>query len=67
MAYKPRIKDPTQLPVQLNVRIPFYLREALIEAAAQRRVSQSDLVIEAIKKDIAAELRQAAREATAYS
>lgn len=58
MAKSRRIKDPTQLPVQLNIRIPFYLREVLIEAAEERRVSQSDIVIEAIKKDLEPELRE---------
>ena len=44
MASQQRNKDPRQLPVQLNVNIPWSLREFLIDQAEKEGLSLNKLV-----------------------
>ena len=62
-----RQTDPTQLPVQLNTRVPFYLREALVEASKTRRVPQTEILRDALVRELTQEIRTQAREEGAYS
>lgn len=39
-----RVKDPKQLPVQLNVPVPWEYREHLIRVAQDRQISLAQLV-----------------------
>lgn len=58
MPFKERQKDPELLPVQLNARIPFYLREIMIEAANKRRMSQGQFIQRALERELASEIKQ---------
>ncbi len=51
-----REKDPTQLPVQLNARVPFWLREVLADASAERRVSQGEILRRALEVELRPEI-----------
>lgn len=62
-----RTKDPTQLPVQINLRIPFYLREALVDIAHSRNMSQSELVRDALTKALQPELSTRQREESTFA
>ncbi len=63
-----RITDPTQLPVQLNVNVPFHFRETLRGIATKRRVSLNSLVVEALEKEyLATEVHAQTRDAGATS
>jgi hypothetical protein len=41
---KARVKDPTQLPVQMSVKVPWDFREFLYEVADAKETSISNLV-----------------------
>jgi len=50
MAQTPtRIKDPRQLPVQLNVALPYSFREFLRARADQDKISLNKLCIDALR------------------
>ena len=59
-----RIRDPQLVATQLNIKIPFFLREELIEAAHQRRVSQSEIVRKALEMELAKELTDRTKRMT---
>lgn len=61
MASTTRITDPTQLPVQLNVQVPFEFREHLIEVARKRRISLSELVRSTLQEALTDDTREATR------
>lgn len=44
-----RITDPTQVKVQVNVRVPFATRERLHRIAKQRNASLNEVILEAIE------------------
>ena len=62
-----RITDPTKLPVQLNVNIPFYMREELHSIASKRGVSMNSLVMDALDAAYFADVKAATRDAGATS
>lgn len=64
MAFQRTNTDPTEVPVQMNVRIPFFLREVLIAVAKERDISQNELVKLSIMKELAPELRELAVNTT---
>ena len=64
MSFDNRQTDPTQLPVQVNIKLPFWLREVLISAAADRRVSQAELCRRALERELDSEIRQALKQDT---
>lgn len=41
--------DPTELPVQIAFRVPFWYREQLIREASKHHVSVTQLVTAAVK------------------
>jgi hypothetical protein len=43
-----RISDPLDIPVQLNVRIPWFYREQLIRLARENRISLNRLIANAL-------------------
>lgn len=59
-----RQKDPTQLPVQLNVTVPWQLREDLYVIADRKRTSMTKLVKDAIVKGLRSELSELMVEKT---
>lgn len=63
MAYK-RQKDPTRVPVQLNVNVPWQLREDLIEIASEKRTSLTALVTEACNRHYRDEITLLVRRRT---
>lgn len=48
MPFQERIKNPDDLPVQLNVTVPFRYREHLRKQAKSRRKSMTYVVREAL-------------------
>lgn len=46
-----RITDPTQLPVQLNTKIPFWLREEVVELSEIHHISQAEIVRKGIETE----------------
>jgi predicted HicB family RNase H-like nuclease len=63
MTFK-RQTDPRQLPVQLNVKVPWQLREELTDIATEQHISLNELVNKAIVKGLRPELAELARRAT---
>lgn len=57
-------KDPTQLPVQLNVKIPWQLREDMALIAKRRHISMAQLSREALMKGLSHDLAELGREKT---
>ncbi len=53
--------SPEQHKVQLNVTVPIYLREAVLDTAEERGCTQSDIVRDALEKELAALLRSRSR------
>ena len=41
-------RDPRQIPVQFNVKIPFSLKEFIMDKAASDRTSQNQLAVDAL-------------------
>jgi len=62
---KERQKDPTQVPVQLNISVPWQFREDLIAIAKERNTSLAELVREAIKVGLSDDLIKKHRKLTA--
>lgn len=66
-----REKDPTQLPVQMNVKIPWQLREDMTLIARRNNVSLAqltrDALMEGLKRDLAELGREKTRDAGATS
>ena len=61
MTYQSRATDPTKLPVQMNIKIPWDFREFLRLEAHQRKVSLNELVREALNDKFAREFKAANR------
>lgn len=59
-----REKNPTQLPVQMNIKVPWQLREDIIEIARRRSVSLSKLTRDALVKGMSHDLAELGRERT---
>jgi predicted HicB family RNase H-like nuclease len=57
MTFK-RQTDPRQLPVQLNVKVPWQLREDLTAIASEQQLSLNELVNKAIVKGLRNELSE---------
>jgi len=64
MAFNERETNPSLIPVQLNVKIPFQLREDMIRTAEVRGISQAELVRLAIEVSVAPEVARFTREQT---
>lgn len=47
-----REKDPTQIPVQMNFRIPWQLREDLIKMCDAQRVSVSSFMLALTEREV---------------
>jgi hypothetical protein len=63
MAYS-RETNPTQLPVQMNITIPWQMREDLTMIARDRHVSLAEMTREALYSDCRDELAMIARKRT---
>ena len=63
MAINKRIKDPSKIPVQLNVKIPFDFRDYLYSVADREQISITEVVEKALMdkygRDFTHELAQA--------
>ena len=53
-----RVKDPRQLPVQLNVSLPWSFREFLHAQARKEKISLNKLAVDALREKYGAELRR---------
>jgi hypothetical protein len=62
-----RIRDPRQLPVQLNVKIPFDFREHLYQISKRQGVSMTSLVVDALRKEYLPDPKDETRDAGATS
>jgi len=58
-----RERDPSQVSVQINTRIPFWLREILADAALARQMSQADILRKALENELRPEIVGAQRQA----
>jgi len=58
------MKDPTKVPVQLNVKIPWDFRQFLSEKSKDDRVSLNQLVSSALDKSYGAQFRRSLRADT---
>lgn len=65
MTFQQRQKDPTLLPVQLNVKVTWQLREDMVAIAKRKGVSMAQLSRDAIVKGLRDELTELSRERTA--
>lgn len=63
MTFK-REKDPTQLPVQMNIKIPWQLREDMTQIAKRRKVSLAQLTRDALMAGLRHDLTELGREKT---
>ena len=61
---KERQTDPTQISVQLNISVPWQLREDLIDIADKRGMSLAELVRGAISTGLMSELTEIGRKRT---
>lgn len=59
-----REKDPTQLPVQMNIKIPWQLREDMTEIAKRRNVSLAQLARDALFEGLSDDLAILGKEKT---
>lgn len=59
-----RVTNPENLPVQLNVKVPFWLREVLIAEARDNDSSQSEIVKEALETRLGSRILEDARART---
>lgn len=59
-----REKDPTQLPVQMNIKIPWQLREDMTVIAKRHKVSLAQLTREALVRGLSRDLTELGREKT---
>jgi len=48
----PERVDPLDIPVQLNVRIPYHYREQLVRLARERKVSLNRYVVNALVRSV---------------
>jgi predicted HicB family RNase H-like nuclease len=60
-----RQTDPKQIKVQLNVRIPWELREKVIAVAEKRRMSVNTLILQLIERELDVNVHQATKNAGA--
>ena len=64
MASFNRETDPTQVPVQLNFKVPWQVREDMVVIAERKKISFAKLAREALMSGLKNDLTQLRREKT---